>query len=143
MTKSKKQPTTQFVAAGYAAESLGACSDTLRRWARAGKIDFMRTPGGRYRYNLDGFMAAQGKGAPVKSAAVAVKAVAPVAMPVAAAAAPVVVKVETIVKPAPLSAAQLVAALVAAPSGIMKRDEMPTLGASTGAAATYDQRDAE
>lgn len=156
MGKMKKEPSVRYVAAGIAAETLGVSTDSLRRWAKAGKIDFMRTPGGRYRFNLDGFMASQGKArAPVAvvepvKATVAKKPAARASSPKAG------IMPETpvapVLKPAPLpvqmdlieavnttapvvSAADLVAALMATPNPTsrMVRDvpvHMPTLGES-------------
>lgn len=61
MAKRKKEPTVRYVGAGVASEILGVGADSLRRWAKAGKLDFMLTPGGRYRYDIDGYLAKQGK----------------------------------------------------------------------------------
>lgn len=156
MAKMKKEPTVRYVAAGIAAETLGVSTDSLRRWAKAGKIDFMRTPGGRYRFNLDGFMASQGK---VRAPAVVEPVKAPTAkkastkapspkpgimpvtpvVPVLKPATPVQMDLIEAVSaaapvPPPVSAADLVAALMAAPkSAPVLRDApvyMPTLGES-------------
>lgn len=156
MGKMKKEPSVRYVAAGIAAETLGVSTDSLRRWAKAGKIDFMRTPGGRYRFNLDGFMASQGKArAPVAvvepvKATVAKRPAARASSPKAGIK-PVTVQPVPVLKPVPVpmqmdlidavakaapvvSAADLVAALMAAPRPApTNRDEpviMPTLGIS-------------
>jgi ribosomal protein L34E len=50
--KKVQEPMPTYVGAGVAARTLGVSSDSLRRWAKTGKIDYIRTPGGRFRYNL-------------------------------------------------------------------------------------------
>jgi excisionase family DNA binding protein len=42
----------RFVSPAIAAETFGVSLQTLRRWAREGKISFIRTPGGQHRYNV-------------------------------------------------------------------------------------------
>ena len=56
MAKKQKAQMNAYVGAGVAASVLGVSSDSLRRWAKAGKIGYVRTPGGRFRYDLAGFM---------------------------------------------------------------------------------------
>lgn len=41
-----------FVTPAIAKETLGVSLQTLRRWAKAGKIKHFRTPGGQFRYDL-------------------------------------------------------------------------------------------
>jgi excisionase family DNA binding protein len=43
----------KFVAPSIAAETFGVSLQTLRRWARDGKVSYIRTPGGRFRYNVE------------------------------------------------------------------------------------------
>jgi excisionase family DNA binding protein len=43
----------KFVAPSIAAETFGVSLQTLRRWAREGKVSYIRTPGGRFRYNIE------------------------------------------------------------------------------------------
>lgn len=44
--------TQQFIAAGKASRILGVTTKTLSRWAKAGKITFYLSPGGRYYYDV-------------------------------------------------------------------------------------------
>jgi len=44
----------KYVAPSIACEVFGVTSQTLRRWAKTGKISFIKTPGGQYRYNVEG-----------------------------------------------------------------------------------------
>jgi excisionase family DNA binding protein len=59
---SKRQPnlheSLRFVSSAEACAILSVTSQTLRRWARNGQISALRTPGGRYRYNLAGLIVA-------------------------------------------------------------------------------------
>lgn len=41
-----------YVTPAIAKETLGVSLQTLRRWAKAGKIKHFRTPGGQFRYDL-------------------------------------------------------------------------------------------
>lgn len=43
-----------FVTPSRAAEIFDVTTQTLRRWAKEGKISFIKTPGGQYRYNVEG-----------------------------------------------------------------------------------------
>ena len=43
----------RYVSAGKAAAIIGVSDESLRRWAEAGKIEFVQTPGGHFRYNID------------------------------------------------------------------------------------------
>jgi excisionase family DNA binding protein len=55
----KRQDLSQqlrFVSSRVACEVLGVTSQTLRRWARQGKIGAIRTPGGHYRFDLSGLI---------------------------------------------------------------------------------------
>jgi excisionase family DNA binding protein len=57
----KRQDLSQqlrFVSSRVACEVLGVTSQTLRRWARQGKIGAIRTPGGHYRFDLSGLIVA-------------------------------------------------------------------------------------
>jgi len=45
-----------YINATNAANQLGVVPQTLRRWAKAGTIDHIKTPGGQYRYNIDSLM---------------------------------------------------------------------------------------
>lgn len=40
-----------------AADSLGVCTLTLRRWAMAGKLPYYVTPSGHFRYDIDTYLA--------------------------------------------------------------------------------------
>ena len=42
-----------------ACEVIGVHENTLRAWAKAGKIQYLRTVGGQYRYNVAAYLAAQ------------------------------------------------------------------------------------
>ncbi len=44
-----------------ACEAIGVHENTLRAWAKAGKIAHFRTVGGQYRYDVEAYFAAQGK----------------------------------------------------------------------------------
>lgn len=46
-----------YMTAKDASRILGVHTSTLRNWAVAGKIEVMITPGRRYRYDVDGFLA--------------------------------------------------------------------------------------
>ena len=46
----------KFVSSSVAQKQLRVAPQTLRRWANAGKIAALRTPGGHYRYCLDKFI---------------------------------------------------------------------------------------
>lgn len=47
-----------FVPPSIACEVFGVTSQTLRRWAKERKISFIKTPGGQYRYNVEGHIGA-------------------------------------------------------------------------------------
>lgn len=66
----------KFVRASIACEVFGVTSPTLRRWADAGKIIFIKTPGGQYRYSLDGLDSVPAATAPRRSPKPAAKQVA-------------------------------------------------------------------
>lgn len=78
-----------FVTPSRAAEVFDVTTQTLRRWAKEGKIGFIKTPGGQYRYNVEGHIGLiqavpevkQHKPHPAKAKPVTVKPVA--AAPVA------------------------------------------------------------
>lgn len=53
-----------FVAPSIAREVFGVTSQTLRRWAKEGKIDYIKTPGGQYRYNVAGHIGMRAQPAP-------------------------------------------------------------------------------
>ena len=44
---------SKYVSTKEAAERLGVCQNTVREYANAGKIDYIRTPGGQRRYRVD------------------------------------------------------------------------------------------
>ena len=46
----------KFIAAGAASRRIGVTPLTLSRYARAGKIEHVTTPGGRFLYNVDKFL---------------------------------------------------------------------------------------
>jgi excisionase family DNA binding protein len=48
--------TLRFVSSRVASEILGVQAQTLRRWAKAGKIGAIRTPGNQWRYDLSGLI---------------------------------------------------------------------------------------
>jgi len=83
-----------FVTPSRAAEVFDVSTQTLRRWAKEGKIGFIKTPGGQYRYNVEGVIgliqavpdvkkpkAHPAKAKPVTVKPVAAAPVAPIEMP--------------------------------------------------------------
>jgi excisionase family DNA binding protein len=46
----------KFVSSRIACEVLGVTAQTMRRWAKTGKIGAIKTPGGQYRYDLSGLI---------------------------------------------------------------------------------------
>lgn len=46
------QPLDQYVSIGRAAELLDCHQETLRRWAKAGRLPVYRTPGNQRRFKL-------------------------------------------------------------------------------------------
>jgi excisionase family DNA binding protein len=55
----KRQDLSQqlrFVSSRVACDVLGVTSQTLRRWAKTGRIPAVKTPGGHFRYNLAGLI---------------------------------------------------------------------------------------
>ena len=52
---------TGLVSTKKAAELLGVCHNTLRRWDETGKLRAVRTPGGKRRWHTDDIHAFQGK----------------------------------------------------------------------------------
>ena len=44
-----------YVSPSIASKIFGCTSQTLRRWAKAGTIDSIKTPGGQYRYDVSKF----------------------------------------------------------------------------------------
>jgi excisionase family DNA binding protein len=56
----------KFVAPSIAAETFGVSLQTLRRWARDGKVSYIRTPGGRFRYNIEALISVSAPAAPQK-----------------------------------------------------------------------------
>jgi excisionase family DNA binding protein len=55
----KRQDLSQqlrFVSSRVACEVLGVTSQTLRRWAKTGRLPAIKTPGGHFRYNLAGLI---------------------------------------------------------------------------------------
>jgi excisionase family DNA binding protein len=49
----------RFVSSRVACDVLGVTSQTLRRWARQGKIGAIRTPGNHYRFDLSGLIVSE------------------------------------------------------------------------------------
>jgi excisionase family DNA binding protein len=56
--------TLRYVSSRVASEILGVQAQTLRRWAKAGKIGAIRTPGNQWRYDLSGLIVAPTPAAP-------------------------------------------------------------------------------
>jgi excisionase family DNA binding protein len=54
----------RYVSSRVASEILGVQAQTLRRWAKAGKIGAIRTPGNQWRYDLSGLIVAPTPAAP-------------------------------------------------------------------------------
>jgi excisionase family DNA binding protein len=54
----------RYVSSRVASEILGVQAQTLRRWAKAGKIGAIRTPGNQWRYDLSGLIVAPAPAAP-------------------------------------------------------------------------------
>lgn len=50
-----------YVSPSEASKILGVSSQTLRRWAKSGKIDNIRSPNGHYRYKIDSLIQADRK----------------------------------------------------------------------------------
>jgi excisionase family DNA binding protein len=46
----------EYLPSQEACKKIGVSDQTLRAWARKGKIDFIRTGGNQRRYNVDAFM---------------------------------------------------------------------------------------
>ncbi len=55
MAKIESESVT-YVSPAVAAKQGGVCLQSLRRWAKAGKIPHYRTPGGHHRYCLEAVM---------------------------------------------------------------------------------------
>ena len=55
---------TTYDSTGRARERLGCSKEALHRWGKAGKIGFIRTPGGAYRWAIDEYIAGQGSQRP-------------------------------------------------------------------------------
>jgi excisionase family DNA binding protein len=63
----KRQDLSQqlrFVSSRVACEVLGVTSQTLRRWAKTGRLPAIKTPGGHFRYDLSGLIAVPAPAAP-------------------------------------------------------------------------------
>jgi excisionase family DNA binding protein len=63
----KRQDLSQqlrFVSSRVACDVLGVTSQTLRRWAKTGRIPAVKTPGGHFRYNLAGLIVVPTPAAP-------------------------------------------------------------------------------
>jgi len=54
--KREQQEEIEFLPATKAARALGMSLVTLRQFAEAGKIEAYLTPGGKWRYNVRGFL---------------------------------------------------------------------------------------
>lgn len=52
----KKRELGKYWPAKEAAQYLGYSTTTLRKWAAQGKIHCMISPGGKYRYDMEGFL---------------------------------------------------------------------------------------
>ena len=46
-----------FVSTGQAEQMLGLCARTIRKYAKDGKIDYMLTEGGKFRFDVAGYLA--------------------------------------------------------------------------------------
>jgi excisionase family DNA binding protein len=46
----------EYLPSKEAAQKLGVSDQTLRNWANAGKIDYIRTPGNQRKYNVSSIM---------------------------------------------------------------------------------------
>lgn len=58
--KSENAETQRFVSTGEAMKRLGLCGQTLRKYAKLGLIDHIRTEGGpssKFRFDVDGYLA--------------------------------------------------------------------------------------
>jgi excisionase family DNA binding protein len=53
-----------YVSPSTAAQIFSVSLQTLRRWSREGKIGYIRTPGGRFRYDVAGLIVAAGPARP-------------------------------------------------------------------------------
>ncbi len=51
--------TPRYVSPEKAGQALDVSSDTLKRWAKDGKIEHIKLPSGHYRYNLAAFLKGQ------------------------------------------------------------------------------------
>jgi predicted site-specific integrase-resolvase len=47
----------RFVSTGQAEKTLGLCARTIRKYAKDGKIDYMLTEGGKFRFDVSGYIA--------------------------------------------------------------------------------------
>jgi len=47
----------KFVSSKAASEALFAHPNTLRRWAKAGDLPYIVTPGGKFRYDVETYVA--------------------------------------------------------------------------------------
>lgn len=50
----------QYVSTGKATRALGVCRQTLVKYAKAGVIDGHQTPGGKWRFDVQGYLARRG-----------------------------------------------------------------------------------
>jgi predicted site-specific integrase-resolvase len=61
--------TRNWDSTGSATKHLSVCSRTLYIWEKAGKIEGFMTPGGKWRWNVEGFLANRKKLVGEKNAA--------------------------------------------------------------------------
>jgi DNA-binding transcriptional MerR regulator len=56
MTKEEQTSNGRFIQTGEASRRLGVHPHTVRKWAKMGVIDYFVAPGGRFYYDVDGFI---------------------------------------------------------------------------------------
>lgn len=72
--KSSQYSQTRYVSPKVAAEVLDVSTSTLRRWARAGRISFIKLPNGHSRYDISGLTEVMGQPAVMEQPKAAPKA---------------------------------------------------------------------
>jgi predicted site-specific integrase-resolvase len=55
--KNMENEDQRFVSTGQAEKTLGLCARTIRKYAKDGRIDYMITEGGKYRFDVTGYIA--------------------------------------------------------------------------------------
>lgn len=58
--KADKAPTVRWYTPSEGAEMIGVTPQTLRRWAKVGKVQAIKLPSGQSRYNMDDFIRSLG-----------------------------------------------------------------------------------